>query len=339
MEAIERGTLRLSKGASASLAAIALLFVAMDHDMLLALAPVGPTVLVVAELLLRVHAALLLLTSYTSKDVAESAFRSTHPSSTVPWGATLTTSMSDFTLFHFSLTIISIVVESRTRGGAGRGINLKLIMSHKIIFVLKSIVSPTRASINPCLKALMPPYSRNAIPHIFVTVVIVVSLVLTLEILQENTGYYSDAQESPASSNPDQRRKIGFGDSDLSQCTTVLQPGGGLQVAINAANPGDIICLRAGEYTNSGAINMKSGSPTQARITIKSYPGESATIRAAIDHLEGDAPATLDGLVIDSHGASHASIRWWGDNLTARHVSVTNRNDTGSNASCIHMGA
>jgi hypothetical protein len=42
----------------------------------------------VAELLLRVHAALLLLTSYTSKDVAESAFRSTHPSSTVAWGAT-----------------------------------------------------------------------------------------------------------------------------------------------------------------------------------------------------------------------------------------------------------
>jgi hypothetical protein len=43
----------------------------------------------VAELLLRVHAALLLLTSYTSKDVAESAFRSSHPSSTVAWGATL----------------------------------------------------------------------------------------------------------------------------------------------------------------------------------------------------------------------------------------------------------
>jgi hypothetical protein len=39
-------------------------------------------------LLLRVHATLLLLTSYTSKDVAESAFRSTHPSSTVAWGAT-----------------------------------------------------------------------------------------------------------------------------------------------------------------------------------------------------------------------------------------------------------
>jgi hypothetical protein len=211
-------------------------------------------------------------------------------------------------------------------------------MSHKIIFVLKSIVSPMRASITPYLKALMPPYSMNAIPHIFVTVVIVVSLVLTLQVLQENTGYYSEAQESPAPSNPDQRRKIGFGDSDPSRCTTVLQPGGGLQAAINAANPGDVICLRAGEYTNSGAINMKSGSPTQARITIKSYPGESATIRAAIEHLDDDAPATLDGLEIDSHGASHASIRWWGDNLTVRYVSVTNRHDTGSNVSCIHMG-
>src|SRR3712207_5653199 len=212
-------------------------------------------------------------------------------------------------------------------------------MSHKAIFVLKSILSPMRASITPYLEALMPPYSKNALRHIFVTAVIVASLVLTLQILQENTGYYSEAQESPAPSNPDQRRKIGFGDSDPSQCTTVLQPGGGLQVAINAANPGDVICLRAGEYTNSGAINLRSGSPTQARITIKGYPGESATIRAAIEHLDGDAPATLDGLKINSHGASHASIRWWGDDLTVRYVSVTNRHDTSSNVSCIHVGA
>jgi hypothetical protein len=212
-------------------------------------------------------------------------------------------------------------------------------MSRKIVFVLKSIVSPMRASTTPYLKALMLPYSKDAIPYIFVTVVIVVSLVLTLQVLQENTGYDSEAQESPASSNPDQRRRIGYGIGDPSRCTTVLQPGGGLQVAINAVNPGDVICLRAGEYTNSGAINMKSGSPTQARITIKGYPGESATIRAAIEHLDGDAPATLDGLKIDSHGASHASIRWWGDNLTVRYVSVTNRHDTGSNDSCIHMGA
>src|SRR3712207_5328533 len=80
VKAIECSALRLREGASASLAAVALLFVAMDHDMLLALAPVGPAILVVAGLLLRIHAALLLLTSYTSKDVAGSAFRSSHPS-------------------------------------------------------------------------------------------------------------------------------------------------------------------------------------------------------------------------------------------------------------------
>jgi hypothetical protein len=82
------GALCLREGASASLAAVALLFVGMDHDMLLALSPAGPAVLVVAELLLRVHAALFVLTSYTSKDVAESAFGSGHPSSTVAWSAT-----------------------------------------------------------------------------------------------------------------------------------------------------------------------------------------------------------------------------------------------------------
>ena len=51
----------------------------MDHDVPIALAPVGPTVLVVAELLLGVHAALLLLTSYTSKDVAEIRFSFNSP--------------------------------------------------------------------------------------------------------------------------------------------------------------------------------------------------------------------------------------------------------------------
>jgi hypothetical protein len=47
------------------------LFVAMDHDVPLALAPVGPAGLVVAELLVRVHAALLLRTSLISKGASQ----------------------------------------------------------------------------------------------------------------------------------------------------------------------------------------------------------------------------------------------------------------------------
>jgi hypothetical protein len=42
----------------------------------------------VAELLVRVHAALLLLTSLISKGASEPALCSTYPSSTLAWGAT-----------------------------------------------------------------------------------------------------------------------------------------------------------------------------------------------------------------------------------------------------------
>ncbi len=79
MYPVEGSALRLTEGGAASLAPVAPLFLAMDHDVSLPGSPVGPTGLVVAELLSRVHGALLLLTLYTSKDAPESAFRSTHP--------------------------------------------------------------------------------------------------------------------------------------------------------------------------------------------------------------------------------------------------------------------
>jgi hypothetical protein len=88
MQAVEGGSFRLAEGAMAPFAPEASLFVAMDHDVPLVLAPVGPAGLVVAELLVRVHAALLLLTSLISKGASEPALCSTYPSSTLAWGAT-----------------------------------------------------------------------------------------------------------------------------------------------------------------------------------------------------------------------------------------------------------
>jgi hypothetical protein len=80
MDAVEGGALRLAEGASASLAPVAALSLAMDHDVPLARPGVGPTLFVVAELLSRVHAAsLYLLTLDTSKDAPEPAFFATHP--------------------------------------------------------------------------------------------------------------------------------------------------------------------------------------------------------------------------------------------------------------------
>src|SRR5215204_166677 len=85
---VERGALGGRKGLGAPFAAVALLFLAVDHDVTFSCSSVGPAALVVAKSLLRVHWRLLLLTLDTSKGAAGPAFRATHPSSTVAWGAT-----------------------------------------------------------------------------------------------------------------------------------------------------------------------------------------------------------------------------------------------------------
>ena len=85
---VERGALGGRKGLAASFAAVALLFLAVDHDVSFSRSCVGPAASVVAKLFVRVHWRLLLLTSDTSKGAAGPAFRATHPSSAVAWGAT-----------------------------------------------------------------------------------------------------------------------------------------------------------------------------------------------------------------------------------------------------------
>ena len=89
MYPLEGAAFGLGEGLPATFAAVATLFLAMDHDVSLALASVCSAALVVAKLLVRVHAAsLYLLTLDTSKDASRPASLSTQLSSTVPWGAT-----------------------------------------------------------------------------------------------------------------------------------------------------------------------------------------------------------------------------------------------------------
>src|SRR3712207_4433527 len=67
VEAVERGALRSSEGAPTSFAAVAALLFGVDHDVPLTWSSVGPTVLVVAESLVRVHMVPLLLTSPSAR--------------------------------------------------------------------------------------------------------------------------------------------------------------------------------------------------------------------------------------------------------------------------------
>ena len=84
MHAIESGAPGLAEGLGASLATVAPLTLAMDHDVPFALAPVGATASIVTKLLVRVHVGSLLAgLRTTDKDAAEPAFFATQLSSTV----------------------------------------------------------------------------------------------------------------------------------------------------------------------------------------------------------------------------------------------------------------
>jgi len=100
MYAVEGGALGLAEGLGASLATITSLMLAMDHDVLFALAPVGATASIVTKLLVRVHVGSLLAgLRTTDKDAAEPAFFATQLSSTVAWGSTSYHYISLFVLF------------------------------------------------------------------------------------------------------------------------------------------------------------------------------------------------------------------------------------------------
>src|SRR5688500_4308310 len=82
---VKGGALRLAEGLLATFALVAPLGGAMDHDVSLCLASVCPAALVVAELILRVHTALLFsLTSNISKGASRPASFSTRPHPQLP---------------------------------------------------------------------------------------------------------------------------------------------------------------------------------------------------------------------------------------------------------------
>src|SRR5215208_6702819 len=89
---VEGGVFGLGEGPPTAFAAITALFVAMDHEVALSRTTVGAAAPVVTELLVRVHADThpFFGGQRPKKDAAGPAYSSTQPSSTLPWGATIT---------------------------------------------------------------------------------------------------------------------------------------------------------------------------------------------------------------------------------------------------------
>ena len=96
-------------------------------------------------------------------------------------------------------------------------------------------------------------------------------------------------------------------------CTTTLAPGADIQLAINNASPGSVICLEAGTYTPTGTIELNKQielrgpqSNVDPRTTCASTRTDP-TLEAVIDGGNGDIilsvtsdDVTIDGLTIQN---------------------------------------
>ena len=112
---------------------------------------------------------------------------------------------------------------------------------------------------------------------------------------------------------------------DPAVCTLVLEAGEDAEAAANAATPGDVICLRAGDYsriilTNSG----QDGAP----ITIRAYPGERHQARLVADsaysmRIDDSSYVDVEGLWLDGANNQGFYVNE-SDYIIARFNRVTN---------------
>jgi hypothetical protein len=116
-------------------------------------------------------------------------------------------------------------------------------------------------------------------------------------------------------------------------CAKVASPGASVQSLLDAASPGQTICLHGGTYSLSGSfagLNVTRGGVAGAPITLTSYPGERATLTAAgaYDELIFVADSanyvTFDGLSLDGAGTG-ASLKIIGDNVVVSNDNITTR--------------
>jgi hypothetical protein len=85
---------------------------------------------------------------------------------------------------------------------------------------------------------------------------------------------------------------------DPSLCTVVIEAGGSIQAAADAAVPGDVICIRAGDY---GTFDVTVSGTEAQPIVFKAYPGERRQAR-----IMGSNPREAHGIFMD--GANHIVV-------------------------------
>jgi hypothetical protein len=125
------------------------------------------------------------------------------------------------------------------------------------------------------------------------------------------------------------------GDDDASG--TGLRPFETAQRLVSSLRPGQTGCLRAGTYSSSGdlVVRFDRGGRSGAPITLRSHPGERATLEGIIEVSEGASHVRLASLDIEGTGEAN-TVKIYAADVIVEDSDITN---DGRGNSCMILGS
>src|SRR5688500_5623366 len=84
---------------------------------------------------------------------------------------------------------------------------------------------------------------------------------------------------------------------DAATCSKVAAPGDSVQGLADSLVPGEVGCLRAGTY--HGAVTVSKGGEPGRPLTLRSYPGEIATVVGRLVIQKSANHVMVEQLVLD----------------------------------------
>jgi parallel beta-helix repeat protein len=121
---------------------------------------------------------------------------------------------------------------------------------------------------------------------------------------------------------------------DPAACSKVAAPGDSVQRLADSLSPGEVGCLRAGTYQE--AVTVSNGGAPGQPLTLRSYPGEVATLVGRLVIQKSANHVTVEQLVLDGQNRDRLpSPTVNGDHVTFRLNDVANSHS----AICFVIGA
>jgi hypothetical protein len=130
-----------------------------------------------------------------------------------------------------------------------------------------------------------------------------------------------------AAAGPDVRGCSRFAAPDGSDSSrgTKLRPFRTAQRVVDSLRPGQTGCLRAGTYSEPSefVVRFDHGGRPDARITLRSHPGERATLLGNVAVINGSDYVTLSRLRIEGTGGSN-TVKTYATGTIVEHSDITN---------------